>query len=104
MMGTPVQDEAARVANTQPEGLQDSDARLNQSTMTDEDRANLKTLQEKQNEEFRKASEPSETNFTHYLHLSDGRVVRSLSAAGTVYSEGKGTQDDPEKFTRVVGA
>lgn len=110
-------DEASRVANQTPEGLRDSDDRSRglvtppdserqSGALSDDERAQLKKLNERQSEEDRKASEPTEENFTHHLHLADGRTVRSRSGAGTVYSET--VRDDNgnevEKFTPVIGA
>jgi hypothetical protein len=71
--------------------------------MTDEDKAQLAELQAKQAEDKRADSEPTEDNFTHYVHLADGRVKMARGAAGSVYSEGAGTQDEPEQFTPVIG-
>jgi hypothetical protein len=83
----------------------DSDAMAtkNDGRMTDEERAQLKALQERSVAEENEESEPNEDNFTHHVHLADGRVVKARSGAGTVFSEGRGTKDDPERFTPIIG-
>jgi hypothetical protein len=81
---------------------QDRD-RVHDDDLSDDEARQLTELQEKKNRQHTRETEPSDDNFSHYVHLADGRTVKALSGAGTTYSEGAGTQDDPERFTRIVG-
>ena len=75
----------------------------NDGSLSDNEVVQLERLKARQIEADRIASAPTKENATHWVHLSDGRVLPALSGAGTTYSEGKGTADDPEVFTQVIG-
>jgi hypothetical protein len=73
--------------------------------MSDEDKETLKRLQGMKSEQDNADSRPNDDNFTHYVHLADGRIAKSRSAAGTVYSENvdDGNGNKVEKFTAITG-